>query len=157
MKVIAGRNAGKLIADGEFFNISNNVRTLNNGLRRSHEVIRSIPQGFPYMPARFPAGIWNITGVEWQSEKKFDLKTYGPVKIRTDAWQNVRIWELDGDGDYQRETKHETRDFGYLLHYSESKTTLGCIRIESAEEATMLGLLLEKALINKEPITLEVT
>ena len=159
MKLIADRKIGKLIVDVAntgAFNISNDVRTIQNGTRKSHEVVRSIPDNCPYMPARFPAGLCNITGVEWQSEKKFDYRTYGPVKIRTDAWQYVKIWELDKDGDYLRETEQSTKDNGYLLHYSESKATLGCIRIGTEAEAVNLGTLLETALKNKEPITLEV-
>jgi len=158
MKLIADRTIGKLIVSehDKSFNINNDVRTVQNGTRRRHEVVLSIPGGLPYMPARFPAGIWNITGVEWQSKIKFDDKTYGPVKIRTDAWQTVKVWELDEDGDYLRETEHEARDGGYLLHYSESKSTLGCIRIGSPSEAITLGMLLETALNNKEPVTLEV-
>lgn len=156
MKIVANRTTGRLTVNEDSFSISNDVRTVQNGLRRAHEVVRSIPGSFPYMPARFPTGAWNVTGLEWQAEKKFDLKTYGPVKIRTDACQYVKIWQLDEDGDYLQETRHETKDYGYLLHYSESKTTLGCIRISTAEEAVKLGMLIETALLNKEPITLEV-
>jgi hypothetical protein len=156
MKLIADMKAGKLIVNDKTFSISNDVRTVQNGARRKHEVVLSIPDEFPYMPARFPAGIWNITGVEWQAEKKFDYRTYGPVKIRTDACQYVKIWYLDEDGDYLYETGQNTKDFGYLLHYSESRTTLGCIRIGTTEEAVTLGGLLETALKNKEAITLEV-
>jgi hypothetical protein len=156
MKLIANMKIGKLTVNDKSFSISNDVRTLQNGTRRRHEVIRSIPGNFPYMPAKFPGGLWNITGLEWQAEKKFDFRTYGPVKIRTDAWQYVKIWVLDEDGDYLRETEQNTKDFGYLLHYSESKTTLGCIRIGTSDEAVTLGMLLEKALENKETITLEV-
>jgi hypothetical protein len=156
MKLIADMKTGKLIVNDKTFSISNDVRTVQNGARRMHEVVRSIPDNFPYMPAKFPGGLWNITGLEWQAEKKFDFKTYGPVKIRTDAWQYVKIWDIDEDGDYLRETEQNTKDFGYLLHYSESKTTLGCIRIGTAEEAVALGMRLEAALKNKEAITLEV-
>jgi len=158
MKLIADRTIGKLIVleHNKSFNINNDVRTVQDGTRRRHEVVRSIPGNFPYMPARFPAGIWNITEIKWKSKYHFDERTYGPVKICTDAWQTVKIWELDEDGDYLCETEHEARDGGYLLHYSESKSTLGCIRIGSPEEAVTLGMLLETAFNNKEPITLEV-
>jgi len=156
MKIIADRTIGKLTVNDKSFIISNDVRTVQNGTRRRHEVVRSIPGNFPYMPARFPAGLWNITGLDWQAEKKFDYRTYGPVKIRTDAWQRVRIWELDEDGDYLRETRDETSDNGYLLHYSVSRTTLGCIRINTEEDAVTLGMLIETAMNNYEPVTLQV-
>jgi len=156
MRIIADKNNKILQTAEESFSISCNVRTLNNGLRKSHEIVRSIPDELPYMPAPFPFGAWKITSVEWQDQEKFDYRTYGPVKIRTNAWQWVKVWELDKDGDYSRITEREIKDFGYLLHYSVSKTTLGCIRIEREEEAVRLGILLEKALKNGETITLEV-
>jgi hypothetical protein len=67
MKMIANRPEGKLvIGDTAFFPISNTVRTLKHGTRRSSEVVRTIPDNMPYDPMPFPAGVWQITGVEWQ-------------------------------------------------------------------------------------------
>jgi len=156
MKIIADLTKGTLLVNGAAFNISCNVRTLLNGKRRSHEVVRSIPDSLPYDPRPFPKGLWNVAGVEWQREKGFDPNTYGPVKIRTDAWQWVNVWELDGDGDYLRETSRQVRDSGYLLHYSASSTTLGCIRLASSEDAVMIGRIIEQILGLGEAARLEV-
>jgi hypothetical protein len=140
MKIIADRLKKTLVfPDGECFRITNDVRTLENGTRKSSEVIRSIPDGRPYDPRPFPAGVWKITAVERQQEKRFDPRTYGPVKIRTDAWQMVNVWELDAEGDYFRETEARVRDSGYLLHFSVYNTTLGCIRLASPENAIKIA------------------
>jgi hypothetical protein len=149
-----------LIIDGAKFNITCNVRSLKNGNRKSSEVIRSIPGNCPYDPAPFPKGIWRVTGVEWQTGKNgkalFDYKTYGPVKIRTDAWRWVKAWELDGDGDYLRERGDEVKDGGYLLHYNIYTTTLGCIRLASPEDAVAIANMTQNLLERKQVIELEV-
>jgi hypothetical protein len=77
------------------------------------------------------------------------------VKIRTDAWQRVNVWELDGDGDYLRETERMVKDFCYWLHYSESGTTLGCIRLASPEDAVAIGRFIAGA-VKHEPVVVEV-
>jgi hypothetical protein len=160
MKITANRPEGKLIVEGTiFFPISNKVRTLKDGTRSSSEVIRSIPGNLPYDPMPFPAGLWRITGIEWQKDRNgkaaFDYGVYGPAKIRTDAWQWVRVWELDRDGDYLRERGDEVKDHGYLLHYSVSKTTLGCIRLANPKDAEAFAQLIEKALEKGEKVDLE--
>jgi hypothetical protein len=155
MKIIADLNAGRLILPDAEFSISNQVRSLWDGTRRSYEVIRSIPDNLPYDPMHFPRGLWQVTGVEWQKERCFDPRTYGPVKIRTDAWQWVKVWDLDMEGDYLRETDQQARDTCYWLHYSDSKTTLGCIRLASPEDAASLAMVVARAL-EREPVELEV-
>jgi hypothetical protein len=97
-----------------------------------------------------------VTGTEWQKEKKFDSNTYGPVKIKTDAWRMVKVWTLDEYGDYMDPTEKEVKDTGYWLHFSVSKTTLGCIRMDSAWDASDLASKIDKALGNGEEVTLEV-
>ena len=156
MKIIADLTKGELQVNGAAFPITCRVRTLRDGTRKSYEVIRSIPDSLPYDPRPFPKGIWNITGVERQKKYGFDPNTYGPVKIRTDAWQHVNVWETDGDGDYLRETPRQVRDGGYLLHYSVSGTTLGCIRLASPRDAEMIGEIIERLLGQGGSVQLEV-
>ena len=156
MKITADLTRGTLRANGSVFLITNKVRSLRNGARASYEVIRSIPDNLPYDPQPFPTGLWNVTGVEWQKEKRFDLDTYGPVKIRTDAWRLVNVWELDKDGDYLKETVRQVRDEAYLLHYSDSSTTLGCIRLASPADAEALAMLVQRLLGSGEAVQLEV-
>jgi hypothetical protein len=161
MKLTANRTEGRLFVGGViFFPISNLVRTLKDGSRKSCEVVRTIPHGLPYDPMPFPAGLWHITGVEWQKDSGgkavFDYNTYGPVKIRTDAWQWVKVWELDEEGDYLRERGDEVMDYGYLLHYSVFNTTLGCIKLASPKDAELLAKIIEEFLGSGKPVELEV-
>jgi hypothetical protein len=158
MKIFADLLKGELIANGAKFAISCNVRTLKDGTRGRavKEVRRCIPDDLPYDPKPFPKGLWNITAVEWRDKYKFDAWEYGDVKIRTDAWQPVKVWELDQDGNYLKETEKEVIDKGYLLHFSMSKTTLGCIRIATSAEAVILGKVIERILDKGEAVQIEV-
>jgi lipoprotein-anchoring transpeptidase ErfK/SrfK len=118
------------LADGSMYYCTNRVRNLENGKRRRDEVIRTIPDRLPYSPQPFPRGLWTITEIERRKNGNFDRGIYGDVKIRTDAYQQVEIWELDRDGDYHKPTGQYAFDTGYLLHESpRSSTTLGCIRL----------------------------
>jgi hypothetical protein len=155
MRITADVNAGRLILPGAEYPVSNRVRTLRDGTRKAYEVVFTIPDSLPYDPRPFPKGLWRITGLDWQKERGFDRRTYGPVKIRTNAWQAVNVWELDEDGDYLRETERRTADGGYWLHYSDSGTTLGCIRLASPEDAEAAAALIARAM-DREPVELEV-
>jgi hypothetical protein len=161
MKVLAkiARNGsyGKLFTGNTSFSITNKVKRLKDGSRNSSDIVRSMPDNLPYDPHLFPAGIWRITAVEWQKQKGFDPRSFGPVKIRTNAWQRVKVWSLDADGDYHKETNKEVKDTGYLLHYSAFSTTWGCIRLGTPSDAITLGTLCSDALRQGEEILLEVT
>jgi hypothetical protein len=78
------------------------------------------------------------------------------VKLLTDAWQMVETWETDGNGDYLRPTGEQVRDTGYLLHYSQFSTTLGCIRLASPGIAEMLAVLVQAARERGETVEIEV-
>jgi len=156
MTITADLSNGPLLVNGAVFQVTCKVRSVGNGLRKRDEVVRSIPDNLPYDPMPFPKGLWNITGIEWQKDFRFDEKVYGPVKIRTDAWQWVNVWKLDKDGDYFEETGKRVKDFAYHLHYSTSSTTLGCIRLPNAKEATTIGKIIEQLFAQKEPVQLEV-
>ena len=131
MKHVYTRKTGALtFADGTVYQCTCKVRNLENGLRRRDEVVRTVPERKPYSPQPFPQGCWTITGIEYRADRGFDWGVYGDVKIRTNAWQMVDVWNVDFDGDYAGKTEKQTRDGGYLLHESpKSKTTLGCIRL----------------------------
>jgi hypothetical protein len=98
--------------------------------------------------------LWRVTGLDWQKEEGFDPRTYGPVKIRTDAWQWVYVWELDEDRDYRRKTERRVKDTCYWLHYSAFASTLGCIRLASPEDATLIARIITRVL-DREPVELE--
>jgi hypothetical protein len=148
--------AASLIVDNKAYSVSCSVRTLRDGTRLANEVVCAIPSGKPYDPQPFPSGVWRVTGLAWQKEKRFDYAAYGPVKILTDAWRMVRVWALDEYGDYLRETDELVRDEGYWLHYSVSKTTLGCLRLGSPSDAVEIADIVQEALSGGEIVELEV-
>ena len=160
INVIADLSAGNLIIEDIKYPISCNVRSLANGNRKRDEVVLSIPDGKPYDPRPFPKGKWKITAVEWlqmkDGKESFSSTVYGWVKIRTDAYQPVDVWSLDLDGDYLEETDRQVTDTGYLIHYSMSRTTLGCIRAYSPNEIDIYAKYFEQVLSQEGPIPLEV-
>lgn len=107
------------------------VRNELNGERRT-----GLPKTFPadgserkeYQPRKFPTGWWKVKPPIWTNESD-----YAPVKIPTDATRRV----LTKDGTIQV-------DAFYHLHYAgNSLTTLGCIRLNSAEEAAEIAKTIE--------------
>lgn len=139
------------INDETFF-VSCIVRNEVNGWRTPSQVIRSIPDNKPVYPRPFPKGTWKIYGVEYTDDKE-----YAPVKIKTDAFHMLPVWELDSEGNYNTKTKEYTRDEAYWLHYSEgSTTTLGCIRLDSPHDAIMFANIVERELKYVDYIKLEV-
>ena len=127
------------------------VRNEINGWRKFHEVVKTYPHRLPYMPRRIPSGLHKITAVEWTKNPE-----YAPVKIRTDASRKVFVWELDRLGNYSHQTDQTTLDIGYLIHYTESKTTHGCIRANSKKLVSRLATIIECRLKAKEDVFLEV-
>jgi hypothetical protein len=156
MKLYMKIGTALLQTPDKLYKVSNNVRSLRDGTRAASEVVYSMPDHLPYDPEPFPKGVWSVSGVSWQKEKGFDPRTYGPVKILTNAWRRVRVWELDPAGDYLRETDTRTRDTCYWLHYSAFPTTLGCVRLASPEDAVELANLIVEAL-QSETVSLEVS
>ena len=130
------------------------VRTELNGRRQLHtksEVVKTYPisgERSPYMPRQHPSGIFTIYEVEHTTDPE-----YSPCKIRSTAYREVFIWELDATGGYDHATEETQTDSGYLIHNTDSATTLGCIR---CKEAGIIGEIVEKALKNNEPVKLEV-
>jgi hypothetical protein len=156
MWILADLTKNILYVNNKEYKISCVVRTILEGTRQSYEVIKSIPQLYPVDPRPFPKGVWKITGVDWQAKSKFDINTYGTVKIKTDASQKLPIWTLDSEGDYKSVTTDTTIDTCYWLHYSKSNTTLGCIRLDSIQDAEEIAHFVEDVLKTGEPVELEV-
>lgn len=136
------------------FPASCKVRTELNGQRKKSQVIYTIPESGhrkPYYPRQFPSGIFIITGVEYTDDPE-----YAPVKIKTTATREVFTWDLDRDGKYWTPTEETQIDTAYWLHYTDSKTTLGCIRIGSKEDALSLAGIIERSVEYGETVMLEV-
>ena len=162
MKIVWNRDENRLETGGIVFTVTNNVRNEIDPLnvRRLHEareVRRAIVNGAwsdPYMPRKFPKGIWQITGVEDTTDSEFE-----PVKIRTNAHQMVETWLLDVAGGYSKPSGKQVNDSGYHLHWSRgSRTTLGCGRVgtDSPKQVLKLAKMIRSAMAAGEVITLEV-
>ena len=132
-----------------------NVRNEINGKRLKSQVIKTFPasggERSPYYPRKFPTGTWEIKKPIWTNDIEF-----APVKIPTDAFQRVLLWNTDNNGYKERSGEHQTDSF-YHLHFSQnSKTTLGCIRLNSSDDATEIAKMIEKAIGSGHECWLEV-
>jgi len=139
------------------FPASCNVRNEMNGNRKLHkksDVVKTFPLSgsqLPYMPRQFPSGIHEILSVEWT-----DNPEYAPVKIKTDATRKVFNWEIDNEGGYDYPLDKIQDDTCYWLHYTNSRTTLGCIRIDNRNDAIIFGKMIEVLLLENKKIYLDV-
>ncbi len=150
MNVKWNRDAEDLEYQGIHFRVTCKVRNEIDLMyvRRLHEpkeVIYAIVNGqktnIPYMPRKFPKGLWEITGIEASTDPIF-----APFKIRTNAFQDVNVWALDKIGGYDKVTEKKVRDGGYLLHCSTSTTTHGCGRVETEKQIRKLVGLISREL-----------
>lgn len=131
------------------------VRNDLNGWRKSSEIVKTYPENGdrkPYYPRVFPTGVWEVTAPIWTTDPE-----YAPVKIPTLAHQNVLIWSEE-NGEYSEMTGEIQEDRFYHLHFCEgSSSTLGCIRLDSADDAIEIAKEIESQLSNNEKIYIEVT
>lgn len=126
------------------------VRNELNKERAVNEVVMTEPEEHPYYPREFPNGVWNVF------KPLVKRAPYlAPFFIPTDAWQMVDLWEVS-DGKYVKKSGKTYRDSGYGLHFSTSRTTLGCIRIGAQADLMWLVDSINAALAKGEKVTLEV-
>jgi hypothetical protein len=161
MKIVWETGKGVARFCGKEFYIACDVRNELNGKRRLHdkkEVVNVITAsgkyGQPYMPRRFPRGLWEITAVEETAQPVF-----APLKIKTNAHQSVDTWLLDSSGGYDRKSGGVADDYGYYLHWCKgSNTTLGCGRVgfDTPYQITFLAELIRAAWNEGETVFLEV-
>ena len=127
---------------GDFvFKATCKVRNEINDKRKKDQVVETWPSsGFraPYYPRRFPTGVWMLLDPIWT-----DDPDYAPVKIPTTARRNVLIWNTLL-GEYVHTSDNFQEDSFYHLHYAKnSPTTLGCIRLNSADDAVKIAKIIE--------------
>ena len=155
MKVTYERDRNRLTIDSFVFTATNNVRNEIDPIyvRRLHDprevkytINKDRSRGKPYMPRKFPKGVCEITAVEHRADFKFDAHEFGQVRVRTNATQAVEVWALDNAGGYDHPTGEFVPDYGYLIHYSDFNTTLGCIRASSQETMIKIADLIESGL-----------
>ena len=159
MKVLYDIEKCALTVGGIVFKVNNIVRSNRDKTRsldKPSELIFPIVNGEydykrPVMPGHFPKGNWKITGIEYT-----DNPTFAPVKIKTNAHQQLKVWTIDPDGSYGKETEETVDDSGYYFHASWSRTSLGCGILDSKKSALKLAKLCESAIDKGESISLEV-
>lgn len=117
--------------------VSCTVRNLDNGWRKPHEVVRTIPGNKPYNPQIFPVGKWKV----YRPLRKTD-KYMAPFFIPTNAYRFVDVWKLDDHGHYLEPAGYQEKDEGYGSHYSESNTTLGCLKYMRKADLLLLANLI---------------
>lgn len=144
----------KLTVDNKEYKATCDVRNEINGRRFPNQIVKtygSDGQRKPYMPRKFPTGVWTVKEPIWTD----DLE-YAPVKIPTSAKRNVLTWSLES-GEYKVPSEEIQEDAFYHLHFArDSKTTLGCIRLNSAEDATEIAKLIEWYLKKDQKVYIEV-
>ena len=142
----------KIPADCNVRNELNGRRSLND----PDDVVYTIPensweQGSPYMPRPFPRGHFFVLSAE-QTSNEF-LK---PYILRTDAQPMVETWSLNNDGTYSKPTGKYVMDTGYLIHFTEGPTTLGCIRVKDIYDMEYLYEVVTKQLIKNKFLRFQV-
>ena len=140
------------------------VRNELNGWRKRDQVVMTMgqttPPGLAYYPRQFPPGEWEIVrevAMPQDSE-------YWPVWIDTAARQRLREWETER-GEYYRPVMRWFEGRGYGIHHARyekngemvrSNTTLGCINIESPDDARRIGEEIRTAFDMKHQIYIQV-
>lgn len=140
------RDGGLLDAGGRWFKCTNRVRNEidPDAVRRLHDpaevryAIVNGQKGPPYMPRKFPRGMWTVTGIETIADYHSD---FWPIKIRTDAHQLVHTWALDAAGGYDYPLPDVVDDSGYHFHWDRwSRATLGCGRVGTDNDSQIRAL-----------------
>jgi len=181
--ILVWKDYEKLNAFGREIDVTCLVRNeLGTGrmLREKNEVMFTFcPDGrqLPYMPRRFPKGTWDITKVEkiknpeimaWEKDGQWFAKEIPgsrPVyymkwwKIWTDAHQLVHTWStIPGEKGplYDHPNDEVVQDTGYLIHGSDSITTVGCGRGINEPDLDWLALKIIDGRANDDSFQLEV-
>ena len=138
-------------ADSIVRNELNGKRHLHDPSQVVHAMTADPYKKYPVMPRSFPIGSWNVYRPRAREDRYL-----APYFIPTDAEQYLPVWELDENGGYDHATAEHVLDLGYGVHFSISRTTVGCIRIHREDELFWLVAKINKILDAREPITLNV-
>jgi hypothetical protein len=148
--------SNELFVDNKSYIATCDVRNEINGRRKHNQIVNTYPITSslgrkPYMPRKFPTGLWKVKYPVWTSETD-----YAPVKIPTDALRRVLLWDVES-GMYTIPNGQHQDDAFYHLHFArDSKTTLGCIRINSEEDAREIAKLVTWYMDKDQEVWLEV-
>lgn len=150
MDIVWKKDTDALCYNGKCIHCSCNVRNELNGLRKSHELVYTIPNHNPYMPRVFPEGTWQV----FMPEPRTGPEKY-PYFILTSAYRIVEVWDVE-NGKYTKPNGIKDKDIGYGIHYSEYHNTLGCIKIEDISDLLVLVNDIKAALSRNEQVRLTV-
>ena len=143
-----------LHVNGHTYRATCRVRNEINNKRNVDEIRYTYPlDGLrkPYYPRKFPTVVWQVKKPIWTTDQE-----YAPVKIPTSAKRTVLIWDI-ALKEYKCVTEETQEDAFYHLHFAKnSRTTLGCIRLNSAEDAKKIAELVEWYLKNNQKVYIEV-
>ena len=150
--VIGENNIRDIPADCDVRNEVNGRRRLHDPKQVRYAMTHDSKNTYPVMPRVMPSGEWKVS----YPRERPDNKYLAPYYIPTDAEQYLEIWELDQDGGYAKATGKKVLDIGYGLHFSTSKTTVGCIRIFSKSDLLWLVHQVNERLVTGNEVTLSV-
>ena len=143
-----------LIVGGKHYKATCRVRNELNGWRKKNQIVETFPlvgNREPYYPRKFPTGLWRVKKPEWTRDPD-----YAPVKIPTNAVRQVMTQSVVG-GAYSGPTGEIQDDSFYHLHFAKnSTTTLGCIRLDSEDDAIMIANIVNVHLEKNQKVWLEV-
>lgn len=129
------------------------VRNELNGWRKDNQIIETFPSSGerkPYYPRKFPTGLWEVKTPIYTDDPDF-----APVKIPTSAVRKILTWDVSS-GRYRMVDGHQDDSFYHLHYASNSNTTLGCIRLDSAEDAVDIANLVMYHLLRNTEVWIEV-
>lgn len=131
------------------------VRNEINKRRNSTDIVKTYPSYSaetrkPYYPRKFPTGFWEV-----KSPILTNNPELAPVKIPTSAVRTVAVWDIK-NGQYN-EIVGSQNDGYYHLHWSKPyRTTLGCIRLDSEEDAIEISGMVKECIDSGEKCYIEV-
>ena len=140
--------------DNNIYKATCKVRNEINKRRRIDEIVKSLPLSGnrePYYPRKFPTGAWKVKKPIWTNDID-----YWPVKIPTNARRAVFTWTTK-DNKYHEKSGSLQIDSFYHLHFAKnSSTTLGCIRLDSKDDAERIAKKIEYFISKDNQVWLEV-
>jgi len=147
-------NEEELQVNGTTYKATCKVKNEINKERSKTQVVNSLPLSgdvTPYYPRKFPTGLWEVKKPVWTDDPMF-----WPVKIPTNAKRPCMTWNVKHKK-YDSPTGEYQNDAYYHIHYSKNyRTTLGCIRANSKEDAGEIAKLVEWYFEKNQKVYLEV-
>lgn len=144
-----GDNIKDIPADCDVRNELNVRRALHDPSQVIYAMTADPYTKYPVMPRTFPEGAWNVYKPRARTNPYL-----APFYIPTDAEQYLDVWALDENGGYDHVTSKCVLDIGYGMHFSSSRTTVGCIRTHEESDLRWLVSIISERLAHNFPVTI---